>query len=75
MRKLGIGITGLIGGLIVAFVAIELIVTTAVEEPSQLADSPGLAVLVGLTTPVLAFAGVLLALAIHGRLRRRDRTS
>ena len=75
MRKLGIGIMGLLSGLILGFVAIEVIVTTAVDEPSQLAESPPLALLVGLTTPVLAFVGVVVALAIDRRLRRQDRSS
>jgi hypothetical protein len=75
MRKLGVGIIGLLGGLIVAFVAIEIIVTTAVDEPSQLAESPPLALLLSFTMPVLALAGVVVALAVDGRLRRQHHSS
>jgi hypothetical protein len=75
MRKLGIGVLGLLGGLIAAFVVIEVIVTTAVDQPSQLAESPPLAMLVGLTIPVLAPAGVAAALTIDRRLRRQHSSS
>jgi len=64
MRRFGVGIVGLLGGLVAGFVVVEIITRTAVDDPSQLADSLPLALLVGFTTPVLAVVGVVVALAI-----------
>jgi hypothetical protein len=75
MRKLGVGIAGLVGGLLVGFLVVEIIIRTAVDDPSQLADSLPLALLVGFTTPMLAIVGVLVALGINNRSRRQDASS
>lgn len=75
MRRLGIGIAGLVGGLVAGFITVEIITAVAVDEPGQLADSVPLALLVGLATPVLAIVGVLVALAIDNRTHRRDASS
>lgn len=75
MRRLGVGIAGLVGGLLVGFLVVEVITRTAVDDPSQLADSIPLALLVGFTTPVLAIVGVLVALAVDNRSHRRDASS
>lgn len=72
MRRFGVGIAGLVGGLLLGFLVVEVITRTAVDEPSQLADSIPLALLVGVTTPVLAIVGVVVALAIDRRSQRRD---
>ena len=69
MRRLGVGIAGLVGGLLAGFLVVELIARFAVDDPGQLADSLPLAVLVGLITPVLAIVGVVVALAIDTRSR------
>jgi Family of unknown function (DUF5957) len=70
MRRLGVGIAGLVGGLLLGFLVVEIIARTAVDDPSQLADSVPLALLVGFTTPVLAVVGVVVALAIDTRSHR-----
>jgi hypothetical protein len=75
MRRLGAGIAGFLGGLVAGFIVVEIITRTVVEEPGQLADSIPLALLVGFTTPVLAIAGVVVALAIEGRSHRRGDSS
>jgi hypothetical protein len=75
MRRLGVGIAGLLGGLVAGFVVVEVITRTAVDDPSQLADSIPLALLVGFTTPVLAIVGVVVALAIDNRSHRRHGSS
>lgn len=70
MRRLGVGIAGLVGGLLLGFLVVEIITRTAVDDPGQLADSIPLALLVGFTTPVLAIVGVVVALAIDSRSHR-----
>ena len=72
MRRLGVGIVGLLGGLIAGFIVVEIVTRTAVDDPNRLADSLPSALLVGFTTPVLAIVGVLVALAIDNRTRRRS---
>ena len=75
MRRLGVGIAGFVGGLLVGFFVVEVITRTAVDDPSQLADSIPLALLVGFTTPVLAIVGVLVALVIDTRSHRQGASS
>ena len=71
MRRLAVGIAGLLGGLVAGFIVVEIITRTAVDHPRELADSIPLAVLVGFTTPALAIVGVVVALAIDNRSHRR----
>lgn len=74
MRKLGIAI-GLFGGLLVGFVAHEIIAGVALSGTGQFPDSLPLALLVGYLTPVLGIVGVVVALAIDSRAGRRDESS
>lgn len=75
MRRLGVGIAGLVGGLLLGFLVVEIITRVAVDDPSELADSIPSALLVGFTTPVLAIVGVVVALAIDNRSHRQDASS
>ena len=70
MRRLGAGIAGLLGGLVAGFIVVEIVTRTVLDDPGRLADSIPLALLVGVTTPVLAIVGVLVALAIDNRTHR-----
>lgn len=67
MRKLGIGVLGLFCGLLVALVVIEVIARAALADGGT--PSGGVAAVLGLTMPVLAVAGVLVALLIDSRIR------
>jgi hypothetical protein len=75
MRKLGIGVAGLVAGLLVAFGVVEVITRVALDDPSRLDDSLPLALLLGFITPVLAIVGVVVALAIDNRSQRRGGSS
>jgi ABC-type antimicrobial peptide transport system permease subunit len=67
MRKLIVGLVGLLAGLLVGFVAHELL-ARALTEDGTFPDSTPLAILVGFLTPVGAVAGVVAALGVDHRL-------
>lgn len=72
MRKLGVALIGLISGLLVGFLIHEVIARIAMPAGSgQLPDSLALALVLGFLTPALATVGAMVALVIHGRMRRR----
>lgn len=75
MRKLGIAILGLFCGLLIGFVAHEIIAGIALSGTGQFPDSLPLALLVGYLTPVLGIVGIVVALAVDGRKSQRDESS
>lgn len=70
LRALGVGTIGLLGGGLVGLFALELIGVTLGGD--VLARSLPLALAVGFLVPVLAAAGVLVALVADGRTRNRS---
>jgi hypothetical protein len=77
MIRLGVTVLGLLGGLLIGFLLTETIAIIAVfgVGSGQLPDSLLLALLLRSLTPVLALAGVVLALAIGSRTRGPDGSS
>ena len=71
MRKVMVGLVGLLAGLLVGFVAHELL-ARALTEDGAFPDSTPLAILVGFLTPVGAVAGFVAALAVDHRLVKRN---
>jgi hypothetical protein len=71
MRKIGVAILGLFGGLLTGFLLLEVIARIVLGNDGQVPDSLPLALLLGYLTPVLAIVGVVIALVIDGRLRHR----
>lgn len=69
MRKLGAGFLGLLAGLLVGIVAQELLASLLVQGGRLDASLP-LAVLIGFLMPGLALVGVVVALAIDGRVTK-----
>jgi len=72
MRRLGVAVLGLLGGVVVGYLLTEAIAITAVfgVGGGQLPDSMLLALLLRSITPALALAGVVVALVVDGRTRR-----
>ncbi len=75
MRWLGIAILGLFSGLLIGFVAHEIIARIAISGTGQFPDSLPLALLVGYLTPALGIAGVVVALVIDSRAGHRNESS
>ncbi|MGH3979753.1 MAG: DUF5957 family protein [Pseudonocardiaceae bacterium] len=71
MRRLGIAILGLFSGLLVGFVAHEIIAGIVLGTTGQVPSLP-VALLLGYLTPVLAIGGLAVALVIDGRRNRRN---
>jgi Family of unknown function (DUF5957) len=71
MRKIGVAILGLFGGLLTGFLLLEVIARIVLGNDGQVPDSLPLALLLGYLTPVLAIVGVVIALVIDGRMRHR----
>lgn len=71
MRQLGVALVGLVGGLLVSGLLIEVIARIAMFGRGQLPDSLPLALLLGFLPPVLAIVGVVVALVVDGTIRRR----
>ncbi len=71
MRKLGVAFIGLIGGLLVSFLVLFLVHVVIVSGSGQLPESLPLALLLGFLSPALAIVGIVVALVIDGRIRRR----
>jgi hypothetical protein len=71
MRKLGVAVLGLFGGLLTGFLLLEVIARIVLGNDGQVPDSLPLALLLGYLTPVLAIVGVVIALVIDGRMRHR----
>ena len=71
MRKLGVAFMGLIGGLLVGFLVHEVVARIVMSGSGQLPDSLSLAIVLGFLAPALAIVGVVAALVIDGRMRRR----
>ena len=71
MRKLGVAFIGLIGGLLVGFLVHEVIARIAMSGSGQISDSLPLALVLGFLAPALAIVGVVVALVIDCRMRRR----
>jgi hypothetical protein len=74
MRKLGITVVGLLAGLVVGVMLNEVVISATVSDPSELADSPPLALLVGFMPPGLAILGAVTARLIDRRRRRHERS-
>ena len=71
MRRLGVAVIGFFIGLLASFLLIEVIARTAQISDGQMPDSLTQAFLLGYFTPVLHIIGVVVALAIDGRVRHR----
>jgi hypothetical protein len=74
MRRLGVAVLGLLGGLLTGFVLTETVAVIVVfgVGDGQLPDSLLVVLLLRSLTPVMAIAGVVLALAVDSRTRRPD---
>ena len=71
MRKLGVALIGLIGGSLVGFLLTEVIARIAMSDTGLLPDSLLLQLLLGFLSPILAIVGIVVALVVYGRSRRR----
>ncbi len=71
MRALGVSVLGLFCGLFVGFLTTEVIAVIALGSDGQLPDSMPLTLLLGYLTPVFAIAGIVVALLVDSRIRRR----
>jgi hypothetical protein len=67
MRKLGISVLGLFSGLLLGFLVTESVGQLVVGADGTL-PSPGVGVLLGFATPVLAVVGIFVALAVDSRV-------
>ena len=72
MRKLGVAVLGLFIGLVTGLLLTDVIARLALAAGVHLPDALPLAILLGFLSPILAVAGVVVALGIDGRARRRD---
>jgi hypothetical protein len=72
MRKLGVAILGLFGGLLAGFLLTEIVATIVVfgVGDGRLPDSLALTLLLRSLSPILAIVGVVVALVIDGRRQR-----
>lgn len=78
MRKFGIALLGLLAGVLVGFLLTEVIARIVLGISGGMIDDAfpvPVALLLGYLTPMLAVAGIFVALGIDGRSRRnRDAT-
>ena len=72
MSTLGVAALGLCGGLLIGLLLHEVIARIALGDGGPPPDALPLALLLGFVTPALALVGVVVALGIDGRARRRD---
>jgi len=74
MRKFGIALLGLLGGIVVGVFVTGFVARIAIDDTGMFPDLLPLALLVGCITPGLAIAGVMAALALDSRKPPRDRS-
>lgn len=70
MRKLGIGLLGLLGGLLAGLIVHDVLARILLDD-GRFPDSLPVALLIGFLTPTFAIAGVVLALVVDNRRTRR----
>jgi hypothetical protein len=73
MRKIGIALLGLIGGLVGGFLLTEAISIGIYLVAGQVPDSTAVVTTLRFLTPTLAIAGVVIALTLDGRRLHRSR--
>lgn len=74
MRKFGIALLGLLGGIIAGFLVAEIVARIAIGDSVAFPDSLPLALAVGCITPSMAVVGVVAALVLDGRRSPRDQS-
>ncbi|HEY3009725.1 MAG TPA: hypothetical protein VGJ63_16900 [Micromonosporaceae bacterium] len=62
----------MLAGLVIGLILTEVMVAVTVPKPSEVADSPSMAVLLGLAPPALAVAGAVATPLIARRMRVRE---
>ena len=72
MRSLGVGVLGLFLGLLAGCVVTEIAAVALMGDTGQLPESTPLLLALGYTTPALAVVGVIVALLVDRRIRKKS---